>query len=111
MDDGYEEVLDLKILKEYRKIPVGKIRKGMEQLCAKRLAFCVDRDKWRLTKDGCRYGKRIMERHLLWEAYLERFLKIDSTHVHDDAEAIEHLITPQIEAMLRRVLSENKEGA
>lgn len=57
-------------------------------------------DRYRLTSDGLEEGKRIVRLHRLWEMYLNQYLKIAPDHVHDDAEAIEHIITPEIEAEL-----------
>ncbi|MBC8173150.1 MAG: metal ABC transporter permease [Chitinophagales bacterium] len=53
-----------------------------------------------LTENGRTEGKRITRIHRLWEMYLTQQLNIASDHVHDDAEAIEHIITPEIEKRL-----------
>jgi manganese/zinc/iron transport system permease protein len=42
--------------------------------------------------------------HRLWELYLSTYVKIASDHVHEDAETIEHIITPELEAELERML-------
>ena len=43
--------------------------------------------------------------HRLWEMYLTQYAKIAPDHVHDDAEAMEHLITPELEAELVKLLN------
>ena len=59
---------------------------------------------WVLTVEGKEKGGDILRLHLLWEAYLKRFLKIEPSGVHHDAEAIEHLITPQMARLLQNSL-------
>jgi manganese/zinc/iron transport system permease protein len=56
--------------------------------------------RYRLTPEG--YGKaaEITRFHRLWELYLSRNLHIASDHVHDDAEFIEHILTPELERKL-----------
>ena len=45
-----------------------------------------------------------MRLHRLWELYLTSKVNIAPDHVHDDAETMEHLITPELEAELERQL-------
>ncbi|NMM50032.1 metal ABC transporter permease [Marinigracilibium pacificum] len=58
----------------------------------------------KLTNNGMNEGQRIVRLHRLWEAYLATYLRIAPDHVHDDAEAIEHVITPELEAKLEKEL-------
>ena len=104
-DDLYYAPRDLTTLVEQKRMGVRKLRGGMARLCGKGLARRVKNDVWALTSLGFTYGKHMLNRHLLWETYLKAFVKIKDNHVHDDAEAIEHLITPRIEAMLREALA------
>lgn len=57
-----------------------------------------------LTEAGQAEGKRITRIHRLWEMYLTQQLQIQGDHVHDDAEGIEHIITPEIEQKLTMLL-------
>lgn len=59
---------------------------------------------WQLTVDGIECGRNVVRRHRLWEAYLASELRIAPDHVHEDAEAIEHLLTPELEAQLEALL-------
>lgn len=59
---------------------------------------------WGLTEEGKTRGKRVVKIHRLWELYLTTQLHIAPDHVHDDAETIEHLLTPELEAELERLL-------
>jgi len=57
-----------------------------------------------LTQDGLVKGKRVVKLHRLWELYLTEYLRIAPDHVHDDAETIEHILTPELEARLEKLL-------
>ena len=59
---------------------------------------------WSLTPEGMRKGQRIVRLHRLWELYLTTKMNIAPDHVHDDADTVEHLITPELEAELERQL-------
>lgn len=61
-------------------------------------------DAWVLTPDGLRKGKRVQRLHRLWELYLTEYLRIAPDHVHEDAESIEHIITPELELKLETLL-------
>jgi manganese/zinc/iron transport system permease protein len=57
-----------------------------------------------LTETGRIRAMRLVRVHRLWELYLTNHVQIAGDHVHDDAESMEHLITPEIEAELTDVL-------
>jgi len=59
---------------------------------------------FQLSLSGQKEAARIVRLHRLWELYLQQYLHLDPDHVHDDAEAIEHVITPEIEQMLDKEL-------
>lgn len=60
---------------------------------------------WGLTEEGKDRGMRVVKMHRLWELYLTTHLHIAPDHVHDDADTIEHLLTPELEAELEAVLN------
>jgi manganese/zinc/iron transport system permease protein len=60
---------------------------------------------WGLTEEGKNRGKRVVKIHRLWEMYLTTHLHIAPDHVHEDADTIEHLLTPELEAELERLLN------
>jgi len=76
---------------------------GLRMLLRKDLVVKIN-DLYYLTEKGLEEGKRITRIHRLWEMYLTEKLNIASDHVHDDAEAIEHIITPEIEKRLIELL-------
>lgn len=61
-------------------------------------------ESWALTKEGKNKGQRTVKLHRLWELYLTQYLHIASDHVHEDAETIEHILTPELEARLEKLL-------
>ena len=58
-----------------------------------------------LTKSGKTKGQRMVRIHRLWEADLSEHLQIPADHVHFNAEAVEHVITHEIEADIVKSLS------
>lgn len=64
---------------------------------------------WVLTEEGKTKGQRVVKIHRLWELYLTTHVHIKPDHVHDDADTIEHLLTPELEAELEQVLNYPKE--
>lgn len=55
-----------------------------------------------LTSKGVTEAMRVVRLHRLWELYLNESMNIAPDHVHDSAEQLEHLITPELEAMLEQ---------
>jgi len=75
----------------------------------KRDGFLEENEEyWKFTKAGKDKGQRVTRLHRLWELYLTKYLRIAPDHVHEDAESIEHIITPELERRLEAVL-ENPE--
>lgn len=91
-------------LKNYREIPENKFLKGLNILKKKNLVALVN-DLWVLTEEGKKAGMRIVKIHRLWELYLTTYLRIAPDHVHEDAETIEHIITPEMEIKLEHLLN------
>ena len=91
-------------LQNYREIPEKKFLKGLNILKKKNLVALVN-DLWVLTEKGKKAGMRIVKIHRLWELYLTTYLRIAPDHVHEDAETIEHIITPEMEIKLEHLLN------
>lgn len=91
-------------LKSYREIPANKFLKGLSTLKKKNYVALVN-DLWVLTEEGKKAGMRIVKIHRLWELYLTTYLRIAPDHVHEDAETIEHIITPEMELKLEHLLN------
>ncbi|NNC85403.1 MAG: hypothetical protein HKN75_04920 [Bacteroidia bacterium] len=86
-----------------RSIPLPELQGGIKALVAKNMLI-VDGKGYKLSEAGLKDGQRITRLHRLWELYLSKYLRIEPDHVHDDAEAIEHIITPEIEQKLLDIL-------
>lgn len=80
------------------------LKRGLRALRLKGWVASADAG-WGLTPEGVSEGKRIVRIHRLWELYLTTFTLLPADHVHEDAEAIEHLITPELEAQLSQILA------
>jgi manganese/zinc/iron transport system permease protein len=80
-----------------------KIRRILQSLLRRKLVE-ISGSKYSPTESGMQEGKRIVRIHRLWEMYLTEKVHIASDHVHEDAEAIEHIITPEMEARLAKIL-------
>lgn len=59
---------------------------------------------WSLSEEGKNKAQRVVKIHRLWELYLTTYMKIAPDHVHEDADTIEHLLTPELEAELEKQL-------
>ena len=91
-----------------RSLSPARLRTGLSRLTVDRYMERVSgsgEPSWRLTPEGVRRGARITRLHRLWEVYLTEYLQIASDHVHDDAETIEHVLTPELEAELEQLLN------
>jgi manganese/zinc/iron transport system permease protein len=93
----------LETLHHHRPLPTGKLLQGLQYLQRHKM---VHREStgWVLTATGRTKGEAISHRHRLWELYLTQYLKIKPDHVHEDAESIEHIITPALAEELSSIL-------
>ena len=58
-----------------------------------------------LTADGFLKASAIVRLHRLWELYLTEQLGVQAERVHHSAEQMEHILTPELEARLTRLLA------
>lgn len=65
-------------------------------------------NSYQLTHDGFQRAGRIVRLHRLWEVYLADYLGVGVEKVHHSAEEMEHIITPEIEQELTRLLNDPK---
>lgn len=66
-----------------------------------RKGWVTERDgRWGLTGEGLPKSAKVVRLHRLWELYLTKYMAIAADHVHDDAETIEHILTPELEREL-----------
>lgn len=105
--DGNEtKVRTLQEILKRRRMVKKMLKSGLASLDKTGLVehFTGRPDGYVLTDAGRNEAKRIVRLHRLWELYLTEKLEIAGDHVHDDAESMEHVITPEIEAELLRIL-------
>mgnify|MGYP000365595581 CR=1 FL=1 len=79
------------------------LKKGLNMLKSEGL-LKVTNGAYKPTELGVKESKAIVRKHRLWELYISRFMHLQPDHVHDDAEGIEHVITPEIERELEKEL-------
>ncbi len=60
----------------------------------------------RLTAEGVAQARRVIRRHRLLELFLTRVLGLDWSEVDTEADALEHAISPRLEAALADYLGE-----
>lgn len=102
-EDDMFKVRTAQELIQKRDIPTEDLKWGLRSLAANGMLIHVG-NGWKLTEAGRVSGQRIVKVHRLWEMYLTQYLRLEADHVHDGAEAIEHIITPELEAELEHVL-------
>lgn len=104
-DDGnaYAPRADREI-QSRRGIPTSRLHRGLRRLRRDGYVIQSDGDRWQMTHEGARQGARVTRLHRLWEVYLTQYLQIAPDHVHEDAESIEHVLTPELEEELDRLL-------
>lgn len=90
-------------LQEKRPIQDADMQRGLRWLRADGQVIKTG-NGWRLTESGKKNARRVVRIHRLWEMYLTQYLRIKPDHVHEGAEAIEHIITPELEAELEHLL-------
>lgn len=63
---------------------------------------------YQLTEEGKTVAQNIVRLHRLWEVYLVRFMGKGVQEVHEDAEEMEHILTPEMELKLTKLLDDPK---
>jgi len=86
-----------------RKFDTSDLLNGLKQLMRKDFVL-RDGESYILTESGKKESRRIVRLHRLWEQYLLKRTTIDTDHVHSGAEAIEHIISPELEKELEKEL-------
>ena len=96
---GYSRVAIL----QHRELETGQLSAALRVL--KRRGWIEESEGlWRMSAEGREQARQIVRRHRLWELYLHQRLNLPADHVHAGAEAMEHLLTPELEEALQRDL-------
>jgi len=85
------------------KMALSTLKRGLNLLVNDDL-INKDSSGYGVTKKGSEEAKAIVRKHRLWELYISKYMNLKPDHVHDDAEGIEHVITPEIEKELEELL-------
>jgi manganese/zinc/iron transport system permease protein len=87
----------------HREIEAGRLNRWLRGL--KRRKWVGETGGlWQLTPSGREQARQVVRRHRLWELYLHKRLHLPPDHVHAGAEAMEHLLTPELVAALQQDL-------
>lgn len=81
-----------------------ELKKGIGILKRKGYLLQKAEGQYTLSQAGLKESQRVVRLHRLWELYLTERLNHAADHVHNTAEAIEHIITPEVEAALLKEL-------
>lgn len=60
----------------------------------------------KLTREGVAMARRVIRRHRLLELFLNRVLGLDWSEVDDEADALEHAVSPRLEEAIAAFLGE-----
>lgn len=98
-------VFSLADLQAVREFPEHDLARILRRLSLRGLVERVSDNQWQLTDSGILESRRIVRLHRLWELYLSHRLGMEDDHIHDSAEAMEHLLTPELEQQLLEELA------
>ena len=101
---NFNQAFSFRELLKRRNFKVDQLKQGLKSLKRKNLVLFQDDNKVYLSNAGLRQAKQVVRNHRLWELYLTSKVGMQADHVHEDAEAMEHLITPEIEKQLEKLL-------
>ena len=98
----------MKDIMKRRRMRERDARKAIVRLVSRGLVdrFSGKPTGYQITEAGAVEARRIIRLHRLWEVYLTSTVEIAADHVHDDAESMEHILTPEIEEQLTRLLGQ-----
>lgn len=103
-DAAWHTAYALPELLQQRVMPIATLRHTLQRLVRQGLVQQVPGLRFALSPAGLDAARDVTRRHRLWEVYLTRQLEIAPDHVHDDAEEIEHILTPELEQQILDLL-------
>jgi manganese/zinc/iron transport system permease protein len=96
----WHEPRSLGELLQHRDMPMGFLQRTLRRLIQGGFIREASDGRFVLSAEGIQEAERVTRLHRLWELYLMKKLEIAPDHVHDDAEEIEHILTPDLEQRL-----------
>lgn len=97
--DDMKTAVDGGMILNYRNMHVRDMEAALSRLVRKNMLL-KDGAKYTLSGRGLARAGEVTRFHRLWELYLTRRINVAEDHVHDEAEDIEHILTPELEARL-----------
>lgn len=82
-----------------------ELRRLIRRSAREGLVVALPDDLVRLTRGGAIDARRVVREHRLWELYLIAHADIAPSHVDRDADAIEHVLAPEMIAELEALLA------
>ena len=89
---------------EKRPFELNILKRHLRKLINQKMILEIN-GQYMLSEVGWKRSRRIVKVHRLWEMYLTEKLNIAADHVHEDADSIEHIITPELETELEKMLN------
>jgi len=105
---GEEKKISLKKIASLQGFPAWIIWFVLRRLYRQGWIDAMPRRHYKLTRDGRHRATHIVRLHRLWEVYLVDYLGVGAERVHCNAEEMEHILTPEIEKELCRLLADPK---
>ncbi|MEM9738045.1 MAG: iron chelate uptake ABC transporter family permease subunit [Bacteroidota bacterium] len=99
-NNAYQNAYTVSQLFQARPLDQGTMRFYLQKLAREGLVLQDDQGRWALTPLGFKKGEHVRRLHVLWQTYLGHYMGVEKSHAHNEAEAIEHLITPKIKKKL-----------
>lgn len=106
---GPEHVIDLNQITCYQSASRFYLKLILNRMVEKGWITNFNRHAYQLTSVGKRHAAKIVRLHRLWEVYLTHYLEMGAEKVHRNAEEMEHILTPELEQQLVRLLNDPKE--
>lgn len=103
-----QTAVSFNLIEKYQSISPIYLRYLLFCLSKNGLLEKVKGDHYRLTHKGYVRAEKIVRLHRLWEVYLANYLGVGAERVHRNAEEMEHIITPELEAELTLLLKDPK---
>lgn len=82
----------------------AQLKRIVKRAQQEQLVVALQENQLRLTKAGLLEAARIVHEHRLWELYLITYADVAPSKVDQDADAIEHVLEPEVIAELETLL-------
>ncbi len=97
-------LVPLAALHQMRSWSLPALKKIVKRAQQEQLVETIDRDQIRLTSAGLQEAARVVHEHRLWELYLITYADVAASKVDQDADAIEHVLEPEVITELESLL-------